>query len=132
MKTYFISSDIHSFYNKWMGALKESGFEIDNPNHIVVVVGDLFDRFTQAVECYNFVKKLNDLNRLIYIRGNHEDLLFDCVNELQQTGGCASPHHWSNGTVDTVKQLKEVGVLNDVLHFIKDNTINYHKEGNDQ
>lgn len=127
MKTYFISSDIHSFYDKWMGALKESGFEIDNPNHMVVVVGDLFDRSTQAVECYNFVKKLNDLSRFIYIRGNHEDLLFDCVNELQQTGGCASPHHWSNGTMDTVIQLKQAGLLEEVLDFIKNNTVNYYE-----
>ena len=129
MKTYFISSDIHSFYDKWMGALKESGFEIDNPNHIVVVIGDLFDRGPQSVGCYNFAKELNDLNKLIYIRGNHEDLLFDCVNELQQTGGCASPHHWSNGTVDTIKQLKEFGLLEDVLYFIKDNAINYYELG---
>ena len=114
MKTYFISSDIHSFYDKWIIALKNAGFDISDPNHIIVVIGDLFDRFTQAVECYNFVKKLNDLNRLIYIRGNHEDLLFDCVNELQQTGGCASPHHWSNGTVGSVEELRGVGVLEEV------------------
>ena len=129
MKTYFVSSDIHSFCDEWVIALKDAGLDITNPNHIVVVVGDLFDRGSQSVGCYNFAKELNDLNKLIYIRGNHEDLLFDCVNELQQTGGCASPHHWSNGTVDTVKQLKEFGLLNDVLHFIKDNAINYYELG---
>ena len=129
MKTYFISSDIHSFYSEWMNALSDSNFDINNSEHIIIICGDLFDRSSQAIECYKFVKKLNDLNRLIYIRGNHEDLLFECVNELQQTGGCASPHHWSNGTVDTIKQLKEFGLLNDVLHFIKDNAIDYYELG---
>ncbi len=129
MRKYFISSDIHSFYDEWINSLNDSGFDINNPSHIVIIVGDLFDRGQQAIECYKFVKKLNDLNRLIYIRGNHEDLLFDCVNELQETGGCASLHHWSNGTVDTIKQLKEFGLLNDVLHFIKDNAINYYELG---
>lgn len=129
MKTYFISSDIHSFYNEWVSSLNNSGFDINNPSHIVIIAGDLFDRGEQAVECYNFVKKLNDLNRLIYIRGNHEDLLFDCVDELQQTGGCASPYHWSNGTMSTIIQLKQTGLLNEVLYFIKDNTINYYELG---
>ena len=126
MKTYFVSSDIHSFYNEWKEALIESKFDIDNPSHIIIVVGDLFDRGQQAVECYNFVKELNGKKRLIYIKGNHEDLLFDCVKELQETGGCASPHHWSNGTVDTIIQLKEKGLLNEVLDFIENNTIDYY------
>lgn len=129
MKTYFISSDIHSFYNEWMNALSDNNFDINNPEHIIIICGDLFDRSSQAIECYKFVKKLSDLDRLIYIRGNHEDLIFDCVNELQQTGGCASPHHWSNGTVDTIKQLKEFGLLEEVLHFIEDNAIDYYELG---
>jgi predicted MPP superfamily phosphohydrolase len=126
-KTYFISSDIHSFYKEWIEALTEFKFNVDNPNHIIIVVGDLFDRGQQAVECYKFVKELNDNNRLIYIKGNHEDLLFDCVKELQETGGCASPHHWSNGTVDTIVQLKEKSLLEEVLQFIKDNAIDYYE-----
>lgn len=38
MKKYFISSDIHSFFSIWMNSLKSKGFDINNENHIVVVL----------------------------------------------------------------------------------------------
>lgn len=127
--TYFICSDIHGAFTLWQQALNDAGFDINRYSHKIIICGDLMDRFDEAIKCYEFVKRLKQLNKLIYIRGNHEDLLFDCVNELQQTGGCASPHHWSNGTVDTIKQLKEFGLLEEVLHFIKDNAIDYYELG---
>lgn len=40
-KKLFISSDIHGFFDEWSVALKEAGFDIDNPDHIIVVLGDL-------------------------------------------------------------------------------------------
>lgn len=126
---YFICSDIHGFCDIWIKALKEKGWDLDNPNHILILCGDAFDRGPQAVEIFKYLQILRDNNRLIYIKGNHEDLLFDCVNELQQTGGCASPHHWSNGTVDSVLQFKEANILGEVLDFIKENTIDYYELG---
>ncbi len=29
---YFVSSDIHGFYDEWMKTLKDKGFDINNPN----------------------------------------------------------------------------------------------------
>lgn len=49
MRKYFISSDIHSFYDEWINSLNDSGFDINNPSHIVIIVGDLFDRGQQAI-----------------------------------------------------------------------------------
>lgn len=99
MKKYFIASDIHSFYNEWMQALSEKGFEIDNENHIIVVLGDLLDRGPDAVKCLNFVNNLSD-DRKILIRGNHEDLLETCLRL-----GMFAWHDYSNGTVNTVEQI---------------------------
>ena len=44
MKTYFVCSDIHGFYKEWVKSLKEAGFNKNNPEHILIVLGDIFDR----------------------------------------------------------------------------------------
>ena len=40
---YFVSSDIHGFYDEWQKSLKDNGFDINNPCHKIIVCGDLFD-----------------------------------------------------------------------------------------
>lgn len=99
MTKFFVVSDVHSFFDKMMAALNENGFESDNPEHKLVVCGDLFDRSNQTVELFNFVKSLGD--RFIYIRGNHEDLLKECMKEIY-CGRIPGFHHFSNGTVKTI------------------------------
>ena len=89
-KTYFIVSDVHGFYSILKKELKKKKFDLKNPDHILVVAGDLFDRGNEAVELFKFVQWLNNKKRLVYVRGNHEDLLEDCVRELNFTGGAAS------------------------------------------
>lgn len=122
-KKWFIVSDVHSFYTELIKALNINGFDINNENHYLVLAGDLFDRGSESVKLFNFVKELG--NRFIYVKGNHEDLLFDCVKELQETGGCASYHHYTNGTVQTVQDFKNSGILDEVLDFIKNKSIDY-------
>lgn len=99
---FFVSSDIHSAYTPWMESLNEAGFDIDNPNHKIVICGDLFDRLDETVQCFEFVKNLGD--RAVYVKGNHESLLFDCVNEIRQ-GVVPNSHHFHNGTVKTICQF---------------------------
>ena len=99
MKKYFIASDIHSFYDEWMKALADKGFDINNENHTIVVLGDLLDRGPKAKECLNFVNNLPN-DRKILIRGNHEDLLETCMKHKMFAW-----HDYSNGTVNTVEQL---------------------------
>lgn len=96
MKKYFVSSDIHSFYDEWMSSLNESGFDINNPEHILIVCGDIFDRGTKPLEVYEFLKNLPKERRIL-IKGNHEYLL----NELVARGFELS-HDIHNGTYDTL------------------------------
>ena len=125
MKKYFVSADTHSFFSIFYKELQAQGFDKDNPEHILIICGDLFDRGEEAVDIYEFVKSLGD--RFIYIRGNHEDLLFDCVQELRENDGCASSHHYSNGTVNTVVQLMEKNIVDEVLEFINNKSIDYYE-----
>lgn len=100
----FVLSDVHSFYEPMMAALEKNGFDISNPDHHIVVCGDLFDRGPDARKVLNFMQKLNSLNRLVYVGGNHEELLFQCLQEVVRGQGI-SYHHDSNGTTDTITQI---------------------------
>jgi hypothetical protein len=140
---FFVTSDVHSFFDELMTGLSENGFDKDNKEHILCICGDLFDRGPKAMELFEFIKELQAQDRLIYVAGNHEDLLFDCMDEIRK--GCMpSYHHYSNGTVDTIcqfchedewvfwnpdKRSKICEVMQPVLDFISDNCIDYAEIG---
>lgn len=142
-KKYFVTSDVHSFFNELMVVLNEKGFEKDNPDHILCICGDLFDRGNQTVELFEFVKELQAQDRLIYVSGNHESLLFDCMREIYG-GWTPRSHHFHNGTVKTICQFcgqnewiihdpswrdKIFEIMQPVLDFISDNCVDYAEIG---
>ena len=102
MQKYFVTSDTHSFFNEMLEAIHNKGFEENNPDHKLVICGDVFDRGDQSVEIYEYLRRIDD--QFIYIRGNHEDLLMDCVRDIA-AGRTIGSHHYSNGTVRTIAQL---------------------------
>lgn len=99
MKKYFISSDIHSFFDEWQLAITKKGFDIANKDHIIVICGDIFDRGNKPLEVYNFLKSLPKERRIL-IRGNHEILLREMCER-----GYSENHDRHNGTNDTVFKL---------------------------
>lgn len=105
-KKYFIVSDIHGFYSIFYKELKAKGFDINNENHYLIICGDVFDRGPDAVKLLNYLLKIPE-ERLILVRGNHEDLLENCLNQLEARVNI-SQHHWFNGTLDTIDQLTGV------------------------
>lgn len=142
-KKFFVTSDIHSFFDELIAALTEKGFEMDNEDHVLCVCGDLFDRGTQPRQLFEFVKRLQAQDRLIYVAGNHESLLFDCMNELMR-GQVPGRHHFSNKTVETICRLcgqsewiiydptwrdQIYETMKPVLDFISDNCVNYAEIG---
>lgn len=138
----FVLSDVHSFYEPMMAALEKNGFDINNPDHHIVVCGDLFDRGPDANKVFAFAKRLSDEGRFNYVCGNHEDLLFDCVREIYRHRGVSS-HHVSNGTLDTLVQITGLNKyelyncnqtefaqkVEPLLNFIADNTVDYVEAG---
>lgn len=117
MLQYFCVSDVHSYFSILQKTLDDNGFDINNPDHVLVVCGDLFDRGDESSALYEFVRSLPD-ERFIYIRGNHEDLLIDCFNQIQDCE-IISPHHISNGTVKTIMDLSGVSEK-DYIQFVYD------------
>lgn len=111
---YFAVSDVHSFYKELTDVLDAGGFEIDNDSHHLIICGDLFDRGDQSIDCFNFVSKLKDMNRLHYVKGNHETLLKICLNDMGR-GKYIDRHHVSNGTLGTISQFLGINVYDALM-----------------
>ena len=101
MKKYFIVADVHSFYNEMMTALNEKGWDSNNPDHIFVSLGDMFDRGPQSREVMDFLMSIPE-DRRIFILGNHELLM----EEMIARGGILY-HDITNGTVRTATDLAD-------------------------
>ena len=101
MKKYFVCSDIHGFYKEWMISLKKAGYDRNDENHVLIVLGDIFDRGPDPYKIYKFLTSLPD-ERLILVRGNHELLLLDLVKRKIEYD-----YDHSNGTYQTLISLSK-------------------------
>jgi serine/threonine protein phosphatase 1 len=97
MPKFFCISDIHSFYEPMIEALNNAGFNPENPEHILVVCGDVFDRGPNSAKVLSYLRRLE---RKILIKGNHEQLLVECCER-----GYPGSHDFSNGTHKTICDL---------------------------
>ena len=138
-KTYFVTSDIHSYFTLFYNELKKQGFNEKNKNHILIICGDLFDRGNEPQEIIDFILSL-PRERCILIRGNHEDLLDNLLCTMDP-----KYHDLHNGTVNTICQFSEM-TLNEALDnfqyacmktikkgikkYLNDSTIDYYETNN--
>lgn len=115
---YYVVADIHGFFTELKAALTEKGFYEDKEPHKLIVCGDLIDRGREAFEVQSFILDLLEKDEVILIRGNHEDLLVDLVENADKwmTHGVLGTHHWSNGTVDSVLQLTGKDLTSSILY----------------
>ena len=136
MKKLFVVSDIHGHYTELMAALARKGFDRNDPDHVFLHCGDLFDRGKENVQVYDYVR---NLERKILIKGNHEDLLKRCL-----TRGYLTMTDCSNGMLVTLPQMIGEGELdenggfdqekhrtkiNEIITFI-DSMLNYYETEN--
>ena len=98
-KVYFAISDVHSFYQPMIDDLYMAGFDKNNPDHILILCGDAFDRGDDTLKVYKFLKSLPK-DRRILIRGNHEILLRECYER-----GFYYKYDMNNGTLKTMCHL---------------------------
>ncbi len=99
---YYVTADVHGFYKPLQNALTEAGFFADPEPNKLIVLGDIFDRGEEALKMQEFILSLMENDRVILIKGNHEDLFEDLATIDH---GAAYRHHVSNGTYDTALQL---------------------------
>lgn len=74
----FVVSDIHNDFNTFMEAVET--LKINKSNNLLVIAGDLIDRGKQPKELLDYVFKESERkNDVIYLKGNHEDMLVDYI-----------------------------------------------------
>ena len=115
----FAVTDIHSHYTLMMKALEEKGFFKSDDNKLILL-GDALDRGEEAQKTADFLVDLKRQGRLIFILGNHEDLLVQCLQKITVNGAyCVSTpdsHHFRNKTFDTILQLSGMSAK-DVVQY---------------
>lgn len=95
---YFVCSDIHGFFDEWQSALRQKGFDTDNPEHKMIICGDLFDRGDQPKQIIDYI--LSHKDKVIIIRGNHEEFMQDMINRNRSVIA-----DLRNGTAQTIVDL---------------------------
>ena len=129
MPKFFVTSDIHSFYDELIVALNDAGFDENNEDHYLVVCGDCWDRGPDSVKVWKYLK---ELPRKVLVKGNHEQLLLDCCER-----GYPLQHDMSNGTARTIFHLG-YGIEFDEMcqytlekvHPLIDSMVNYFETNN--
>lgn len=129
MPKLFVCSDIHSFLTPTLKALNEAGFDSNNENHWLIICGDAFDRGPDTAKMLDWMLSLD---RLIYIKGNHDILMQEMLDR-----GFPLWHDAHNGTeksyyhlleaignpVEDSKQLCKM--VRDTLQPLYDKMVNY-------
>lgn len=82
MKKYFVVSDIHGEYDILRKELQLNGYDENNKNHILISLGDAFDRGPKSKQVYNYLKKLSDQKKAIVLMGNHTKFLIDYLGGI--------------------------------------------------
>jgi len=77
MKKYFLFSDVHGEFTALFSSLEKAGFDPENKEHILISLGDNFDRGTQNKEVLEFLFEYDAKDRLQMIMGNHDEFFID-------------------------------------------------------
>ena len=129
----FAVSDIHSFFTVFHDELKKKGFEENNPEHLLVICGDLFDRGPETVELIEYISTLTNV---VLVKGNHETLM-----EKMCDRGYARGHDQTNGTLRTANDIlykydekcladQPLTLVREVLQPILDRMVDYFETKN--
>jgi serine/threonine protein phosphatase 1 len=131
MYRIFAISDMHSYLTPTLEALKNAGWDEDNPQHKIIVCGDALDRGNETVKMLEWLLDLINKDKLIYIKGNHDILMQQMLNR-----GYSEWHDKHNGTEKSYYQLlnahtnmmngrKPDEIVREVLQPLYDKMVNY-------
>lgn len=97
-KKIFAFSDVHGEYTVLINSLKKAGFDENNPDHLLISLGDEFDRGTQSLDVYKYLKDMEEKGKAIIIQGNHSKFFIEYLD-----GTSYSPFNYiNNGTRETL------------------------------
>ena len=112
-------SDVHGYFDEMKKALDEAGF-FDSDENVLVVVGDALDRGEQVSETVDFLLGLHKEGRIVYIYGNHEELLYKCLQDIAAGRiyeiASGMSYHYRNRTFHTLLSLSKMSVNEAILY----------------
>lgn len=101
---YFVVSDIHSFGKELRASLRKVGYSKSNPEHVLIVCGDIFDRGDATLDVYKYIYSI-PRSRRVLIKGNHESLFKHLLKK-----SFPESHDYHNGTVKTFCQIANIPI----------------------
>ena len=101
-RKYFVTSDVHSYLKPLKRALSAAGWNQGTKSHVLVVLGDIFDRGDETIGVYHFIRSIPK-DRRVLVKGNHEELFLDLLKK-----DVPDSYDYSNGTVKTMCQIAGV------------------------
>lgn len=118
MKTVVIG-DIHGGLKALKQVIKKANLPSDT---CYIFIGDYVDGWSESAETIRFLIQFSEQHKCIFIRGNHDDLLFGYLNSGQTKE--AWLQHGGASTVENYKNISEKEKKEHV-QFLK-NLSNYH------
>ncbi|MGB9746154.1 MAG: metallophosphoesterase [Bacteroidales bacterium] len=115
----FVTSDIHGAYRALEQCLLRSGFQPEQDQ--LIVLGDICDGWP---ETHHVIKALSGINRLILLRGNHDEWALHWMKT-----GAITPGWWMQGGKATVNSF-ENGFTEEDIAFME--RALYYYEWNDR
>ena len=96
-KRIFAVSDVHGHLDELIRALSEAGFDPECDRHLLVLLGDYFDRGRQNRATYDYIGAIKNK---ICLMGNHEDILRSALES-----GVVTSLQENNGTCQTLRDF---------------------------
>ncbi|MCR4562597.1 MAG: metallophosphoesterase [Bacilli bacterium] len=128
---YFAFSDVHGCYQELIDALDNAGYDIDNPHHKLLFLGDAFDKNKDDYHMYVFLRDNIRNHKLIWIMGNHDYYLLNVLRKKQINKSCSNTV--KNIALGLNKELKDYdgyidALLKDGLYKILSEDTRYYFE----
>ncbi len=95
---YFAVSDTHAHHTAMIEALNRAGFDPNNKDHFLIVVGDITDRGNEALAHILYLKDLVDKNKAVVLKGNHDNFIQGFLRNIDQSFNWM--HNGLNTTID--------------------------------
>jgi serine/threonine protein phosphatase 1 len=137
---YFLFSDVHGEYNALITSLEAAGFDLSNKEHVLIGLGDYFDRGSQNEMVLVFLKTMLDMGRIKLIRGNHDDMLLNFLRTTplgEPIDMLYKQHHYindiiHNGMNKTVAELAGQSELSANLSVLIDGADAFRRQIKDK
>lgn len=115
MSRVFACSDLHGQWDLWQ-QIKE----FLHPDDVLYFLGDAIDRGEKG---YEIMKELMSDSRVIYLKGNHEQMMEDALQEYQENGGQWYGEEYDlwawNGCYPTIEEWEADGRRCEWIHILK-------------